>query len=1111
MLSNLRRTVLMALFLTLSVGNILAANPKREMRSTWLTTVWGIDWPSTQGTSSSVQSSQKSEMIEYLDNLKAMNMTSVCFQVRSMGDAMYPSDYAPWSSYVSGSRGTNPGWNPLAYFVEESHKRGLEAYVWLNPYRWSSGTTWSTSMDTQWKNNNMLIAGDDASYITFNPALPETRQLIVNVIKEILTNYRIDGIIFDDYFYPSGGTTEGSSAPDYSDYQSSGTTLSMGDWRRANVNQMVADVYNAINETRPDVRFGISPAGVSSKSASKHGLSTPSSYGVSASDWQYDQIYSDPLAWLAEGTIDFISPQCYWLTTHSTAPFGPLTDWWSYAGNHFGRHYYASHSVSYLESADTQSNWAEMAKQVNYNRQYTENGAFGSIYYSTKNLTSGLRSHLASDLYSKPALVPLIDWKSGATYGKVSGLAYNGGTLTWTETTNGNAIIRYTVYAVPMTVTVDGAKAADGDGFDVQYLQDVVYGGAYTLDADKQSNYWYAVCVYDGYGKEHEAAVVNYPEGDSEIATLISPVNGATAAWSQLFTWSNVADATYRLEIADDADFSNVKIQKQGLTTNSVTVDLGALESTKIYYWRIRTSQSGKLESVSESATFVTTTRPNAPKTILLSPSDGSTVEDNFTFKWTEVECDEYTLQVSTVQDFSEIKYEKSLTTTSHDMNSSVLGKGTFYWRVITSGSAMEDTYSNVRFFKITKINVGNFETGYEIKIDKDNDSYTQMGDVTINSLWFRSVHADYANITFAENGSFNRSFCAVGDYVYMAGRTENSTDATIYLRKYDGKTGEIVGDIILADAGKVAYYPCNNVIKDDNGNVCIANLSLNISSTPVIIHKVDLETGALTQVASLTYSGTSSRCDHVTLSGDVVAGNFKVYAGLAKSKRVVRWTYTNGSLSKTEYCSLRNMYPSGLQYPGTAPRVILIDDDTFFFKGGDTQLAKYSFSGGTMSDSFRNNTALEPVSVATNGGTWFEMNNIKYVLYPYSDFNTGGHSFNLVKADSDMSFSSMSLMWTFPKDGMGEVESTTFQADADYVVIDEGYVRAYIFVPGNGLCAYDIIDTSICGIDNIGSSSVDAIEVARYDIHGRLLAKPVSGFNIVKMSDGTTRKVFVR
>ena len=139
MLKNFKHLLVAASLLCFIAGNVFAANPKRELRSAWFTTVWGIDWPSTSGTSSSAQTSQKNQMIQYLDGFEATNMNGSCFQVRSMGDAMYPSKYAPWSSYLTGTRGTDPGWDPLAFFVEESHKRGLEAYVWLNPYRWSTG------------------------------------------------------------------------------------------------------------------------------------------------------------------------------------------------------------------------------------------------------------------------------------------------------------------------------------------------------------------------------------------------------------------------------------------------------------------------------------------------------------------------------------------------------------------------------------------------------------------------------------------------------------------------------------------------------------------------------------------------------------------------------------------------------------------------------------------------------------------------------------------------------------------------------------------------------------------------------------------------------------
>ena len=1102
MLTKFKKTVLTVTIASLAMGNVMALSPKREMRSTWLTTVWGIDWPSTQGTSASAQSKQKSEMTQFLDNLEATNFTSTCFQVRSMGDAMYPSQYAPWSSYVSGSRGTSPGWDPLAFFVEEAHKRGLEAYVWLNPYRWSSGTIWSTAFDKEWQDSDMLIAGtENTGYYTFNPGLPETRELIVNVIKEILANYRIDGIIFDDYFYPSGGTTESSSAPDYDTYKSSGTTLSFGDWRRANVNLMVKEVYEAIQATRPDVRFGISPAGVSSKSASKYGINSPSSYGVSASDWQYAQIYSDPLAWMAEGTIDFISPQCYWLTSHSSAPFGPLTNWWHYANATIGKtHYYASHSASYISSSDTQSNWNEMIKQVNYNREYSPDGVFGSIYYSHTSVTSGLRTLMQQDAYSHRALVPVIDWKTKTNYGKVSNLLSNGSTLSWDAVSNGNAIIRYTVYAIPNEVTITDAMLDNGDGISNEYLLGVSYSNSYSVPASKQGDYYYAVCVYDGYGNEFEPAIAGYPEGESTKVTLTSPINGATVSWVCDFSWTAAENATYVLEIADNANFSNVLIQKSALTTNSVSVDLADLEASKTYYWRVSASEKGKLPSTSDVATFKTTTRPNAPKVTLISPANGASFEDDFTFSWSGVDVESYTLQVSAYSNFSSVKYTKEIaagaSTVSEPVMISMLGKGLFYWRVISNHRHMTSTASDVRSFEITKIAVGNFEPGYQVLTDID--SYDQVGDIQLNNLWMRSVDSNYDNITFGNDGSFNRGMCAVGDYVYMAGRADNDDSATIYLRKFDGKTGEIISDIVLGDEGKISYYPCNDVIKDSEDNVCITNLTLNISSTPLKVFMVDLETGALTEVASVTYSGLSStRVDHASIYGDVATGNFQLYAAVSKSKYIIRWTFVDGELDDTETCTLQSFYPTAATALGIAPVVIPIDGNSMFVTGGNTAFSRYDFSTGRLTDSFKNNTSLAPTGYEANGGVYFTLNNQKFIVYPYSDYTGGSHSFNLVSVNKDMAFNSMSLMWNMPKSGIGAINSTTMQAEVDYVAIHEGKGIVYLFVPGNGISAYEVIDTTVSGVEDVATEGV-AISVVGNQVIFGAIADTVAVYNLM-------------
>lgn len=595
------------------VSGINAQTPKREMRSTWLATVWAIDWPASHNATDA-----KKQMDNYLDGLAADNFTGVCFQVRSMADAMYKSSYEPWSSALTGTRGKDPGWDPLAYVVEACHSRGLECYAWVNPYRESSSANIQNSdIDRKWEADGWLMS--NGSYIVFNPAMPEVRAHILNVIKEIYTNYAIDGLLFDDYFYPSGGTSEkANEAPDWQLYKDSGTLLSIGDWRRKNINDFMHEIYENIQEDRPDMRFGLSPAGVSTKSAERYGLKTPA---ITASDWQYSQIYSDPLAWMAEKSIDFISPQLYWLTTHSTAPFGPLTDWWSYAAAHFGCHFYASHSISLLADANTRENWADIAKQVTLHRQsQTANGGEpGNIYYSTKYINGngagggvkGLGDYLKSDVYAAHSLVPRITWKERPVYNAPADATIDGTTLSWTaaKPARDNSIIRYTVYSIPTTLSINDAMSADGDGIDIAYLENVTYDTKYTITNMTDEERYYAICVYDGYGYESEPALVGYATEPSAVAVLTAPADEAYVEWETEFSWEEVPDATYRIQISQAADFSKPGIVVNNIKTNSCTVDLNALKGSTTYYWRVVTAQKDKLPAVSASRSFITPER----------------------------------------------------------------------------------------------------------------------------------------------------------------------------------------------------------------------------------------------------------------------------------------------------------------------------------------------------------------------------------------------------------------------------------------------------------------------------------------------------------------------
>lgn len=495
--SLLKRSALAAVLLAIAALP-MSSGVKREVRSVWMATVWALDWPS----STSSTTAQKNEMVKYLDVLQKNNFNAIYFQVRTMSDAFYKSSYEPWSSYLTGTRGKDPGWDPLAFVVEECHKRGMECHAWVNPYRFSTGSNWSTAQDQALKSAGMLLAytkSDGKTTTILNPGLESVRKRIVDVCKEIISNYDVDGLVFDDYFYPEGIPVT-SSAGDYDLWQKSGASMTFGDWRRNNVNQMVADVYKMVQQQKPYVRFGISPAGAACTSAAvaaKHGIDRC----PVASDWQYDGIFSDPVAWLEAGTIDYISPQLYWKTNHKTNPFGPMTKWWSYVAKHFGRHHYASHSISFLNSSNTTGDWEEIGKQVQFSRDYTENEAPGAVFYSAAYVTgkkqSGFGEWLQVNKFQNKALTPAIDWKkSDLEKVQVSALSKRATVLSWAGVDN----VRYSVYAVPESVNVETLDS----NIPAEYLLGVSYKTAYTMPDDKKSGYNYAVCVLDRYGNEYE-------------------------------------------------------------------------------------------------------------------------------------------------------------------------------------------------------------------------------------------------------------------------------------------------------------------------------------------------------------------------------------------------------------------------------------------------------------------------------------------------------------------------------------------------------------------------------------------------------------------------------
>lgn len=1104
--------------------------PKREFRSVWIATVANIDWPKQKGNSASVIAQQKADLLDYIERMQEMNLTTICFQVRSMCDAMYKSSYEPWASYLTGTRGKDPGWDPLQFVCDECHKRGLEVYAWVNPYRWSStGTTstWNTDFDTQVKNNGWLIT--NGTFTVLNPGLTETREHIVKVCKEIIDKYPVEGMIFDDYFYPTGGTSEGTDAPDYQLWKNSGTSLSIGDWRRLNVDNMITDVYNMVQQTRPEVRFGLAPPGTAGASASKYGLSIwPGGY-----DTQYTSLYSDPLSWMSKGIVDYMSPQIYWHNDHSMASFGKISNWWYGLAKHFGNvHcsisvniYDLAQAMGYQEDLkNTQAHWEEHVYNVKQSRQFAaDNGvkAFGSNFYSIQYFCGEYKEHgdfVAKECFPTKALVPEIDWKTVTNYGAVKNLNCTNGALSWDAVTgpHTNTVIRYSVYAVPLSVTHDDAMS--DDGIDGQYLLDVTYAPSFTLPADKQAGYWYGVCVYDGFGKEHTIAYANYPDGEAEKVTLTSPINGATASWDQTFSWSAIENGTYSIYICDDAACTSVKYSQTDIKTNSFSFDLSDIADFKdnsTYYWRVLSSQPGKLQATSDIASFKSPARTQGPKPALIAPENGANLESEIEFTWLESDngMTNYRVEVS-----ANASFPASSTKTFAGKGgmikvpASSIGLGTYYWRVVGSGGKFLDTPSETRSFTITSIGVGEYENGYTIKVDPatyGND------DISIESVWMRSIKNGFVNMSFANSGSLNRTMVAVGDYVYISGRMENSSSATAFLEKYSAFTGEHIGRITLGSEATMGYFPCNAVMKDSKDNVCISNLTM-MSSYPLVIHQVNLETGAVTEVARIKSTNSkisTGRFDRVAVLGDVTTGEFTVFAVPANSKYIVRWTFSGGSY-KEEIKTVSAFYPTSATNFSTAPFVLPLTTDDLFIDGAATSLTRYKFSTAAREGSFLANASMAPNSDLTNGGTCFTIGNNGYVVYPYEDSYTyTNNTFNLVKTTADYTFGGMTRLAILPEGGIGSVWSETYSCSADTRKMSDNCVRLFLYVPGNGLCAYDITDAKLSSIEDIQVEvATPMAPIEYYNLHGvKVDANNLTpGIYITRQGNKTT-KVLVK
>ncbi len=381
--------------------------PKTEFRGVWIATVVNIDWPKNNLDSTE---KQKIDYIEILDTYQKLNYNAVIVQIRSVGDAFYPSKLAPWSRYLTGKEGQEPKpyYDTLAWMIAEAHKRGFEFHAWLNPYR----ATFDTKLENLCLNHDCYLhpdwiikyGEDGKEKFYYNPGLPEVQTHLLKVVDEVVKNYDIDAIHFDDYFYPY--RVKGKEFNDAASFKKYGKGLAVEDWRRANVNTFVKSVHNTIKNTKPWVQFGISPFGVwRNKSVDPKGSDTQ------AGQTNYDDLFADPLAWMEGKYIDYIIPQLYWSIDHKTASYSKLLKWWS--ENTINTNLYIGNS-SYKINTDSDTKWnnpKEIPNQIDLTRTYKN--VQGNAFFSAKsflNKNAEVTQLLIENQYKYLALPPVVPY-----------------------------------------------------------------------------------------------------------------------------------------------------------------------------------------------------------------------------------------------------------------------------------------------------------------------------------------------------------------------------------------------------------------------------------------------------------------------------------------------------------------------------------------------------------------------------------------------------------------------------------------------------------------------------------------------------------------------------
>lgn len=471
-MTMIKRILLSLAAVSMLCSGASASNPKREFRGAWMHTIFQEQYKKPTA-------ELQAYLTDQLDKLQAAGVNAVLFQVRPSADALYPSQLEPWSRFLTqNGDAPQPYWDPLQFMIDETHKRGMELHAWLNPYRVTTSKNEKLAPShifhkEPWR---FVDYADGKKY--FDPGIPENREFITEVVMDIVNRYDVDGIHFDDYFYPY--PVEGKSFPDDKSYAKYGKGMKRDDWRRQNVDFLIRDIHKAIaGSQKPWVRFGVSPFGIwRNKASDPRGSETN---GLQ----NYDALYADVLLWDKEGWVDYILPQLYWELEHKRASSLVLNDWWNNVG--LQHHLYIgqdTHNIMKHPDLAPSKNPTQLDHKIQISRdaENIQGNCWWPGYAITSNF-NGLADSLATNQQSTVALVPEYVWMESVEPAAVKP-TISGNKLTWERPAAKGSmsdVNRFVVYYAPL-------DAKDFTTDDAENIVAVTYGT--TLDVTKPGYYY---------------------------------------------------------------------------------------------------------------------------------------------------------------------------------------------------------------------------------------------------------------------------------------------------------------------------------------------------------------------------------------------------------------------------------------------------------------------------------------------------------------------------------------------------------------------------------------------------------------------------------------------